>query len=324
MKRIVLSLAVASSLMVQNSSADINDGLVAHYEFEEHQYSLYNQDLSWTDSKIFCEERNSHLATITSENEYNFIIKNILPQSNAEYLWLGGTDEQNEGNWKWITGEKWDYTNWGNNQPDNANNEDYLEIYNYSGHIGYINDIPNNSQNRHHNIICENSKTNLKLNIKKGWNLVAVDANLSSIPNDVKIIWQYSKDNNWSAYSLDENIKTKIQNEGYKLIDTNLSSNDGTWFYTNKDTNISIAKPINDISQKPKYPNIYNSLGWSLKGTNKKYPANVFKCLDGKVDTIWKYKNNDWKLYIPNIDTSLYSSMFNDIEVNEGFWVNCK
>jgi len=36
---------------------------------------------------------------------------------------LGGTDENFEGSWSWVTGEEWDYTNWLAEEPNNTNGE---------------------------------------------------------------------------------------------------------------------------------------------------------------------------------------------------------
>jgi hypothetical protein len=60
MKKIVLSLAVASSLLVVNSFADLNDGLVAHYEFEDNandssgngNNGIENGNISYAEGKI--------------------------------------------------------------------------------------------------------------------------------------------------------------------------------------------------------------------------------------------------------------------------------
>ena len=42
---------------------------------------------------------------------------------------LGATDEVKEGNWVWVSGEPWDYTNWDRGEPNNMDHpENYLEI----------------------------------------------------------------------------------------------------------------------------------------------------------------------------------------------------
>ena len=67
---------------------------------------------------------NGHLATITSQAENDFIIKNIADDN---CWWLGGYQPDDtpismepDGNWHWVTEEKWNYTNWPIDRPDNA------------------------------------------------------------------------------------------------------------------------------------------------------------------------------------------------------------
>jgi|GEM_PF-4091625 len=71
-----------------------------------------------------------HLATITS-NEENDFITSILDKTIT--YWIGAfqrpnSKEPNTG-WRWITREKWNYTNWFAEEPNNTlNNEDRLEL----------------------------------------------------------------------------------------------------------------------------------------------------------------------------------------------------
>lgn len=69
--------------------------------------------------------------TINSSSEQS-LLKSMSLKSRTNY-WIGATDEKKEGKWKWITGEKWSYTAWGKNQPDNSQmstgvDEDYLQV----------------------------------------------------------------------------------------------------------------------------------------------------------------------------------------------------
>ncbi len=67
-----------------------------------------------------------HLATITSQDEQDFIA-GLLDDSGAfGQFWLGG--EQNPlsttipgANWTWVTGETWSYTNWSAGEPNDFN-----------------------------------------------------------------------------------------------------------------------------------------------------------------------------------------------------------
>ena len=60
-----------------------------------------------------------HLATITSQKEQDFIW-NLFKK---ERYYLGGYQtskaDESDGNWAWVTGEEWSYTNWNNGEPSN-------------------------------------------------------------------------------------------------------------------------------------------------------------------------------------------------------------
>jgi len=67
-----------------------------------------------------------HLVTITSPGENDFLRDNL-----SERFWMGLTDEETEGEFKWVTGEDLSlYDNWSTNEPnDYSGNEDWVEMY---------------------------------------------------------------------------------------------------------------------------------------------------------------------------------------------------
>ena len=70
--------------------------------------------------------RGGHLATITSSNEW-YKILGLFPDERSG-AWLGGTDENVEGQWEWITGEQWTINFWRDEEPGHGGpNSDYLE-----------------------------------------------------------------------------------------------------------------------------------------------------------------------------------------------------
>lgn len=82
----------------------------AYYnELNGHWYKMYQEKdiLSWYDAAQKCKELNGYLVTITSLEEQKFI--ESIPLNN-NCIWLGGRTENKE--WKWVTGEKFEYTNW--------------------------------------------------------------------------------------------------------------------------------------------------------------------------------------------------------------------
>jgi len=111
-----------------------------------HYYQRFDQAMSWDEAVLFCKNQGANLVTITSEDENLFVLENFNPAHDglANWCWLGATDRNQEGEWEWITGEKWNYTNWNGGEPSNAtqfdpNGEDYVHIFAYSN--GKWNDV---------------------------------------------------------------------------------------------------------------------------------------------------------------------------------------
>ena len=86
--------------------------------------------LSWNAAKSACEGMGGYLAAITTEYEMQFISGIIPKKTESNHIvWIGGTDQDSEGLWKWVSGENFTYSNWkGKAEPNNWNDEDYLQI----------------------------------------------------------------------------------------------------------------------------------------------------------------------------------------------------
>ena len=95
--------------------------------FDGHHYFLCIQQISWNEAKEFAESVGGHLATITTKEENDWIVKTFPPSYN---YWLGGTDEAKDGEWKWVTGEKWEYSSWNKDEPNNfGGTEQFLSMW---------------------------------------------------------------------------------------------------------------------------------------------------------------------------------------------------
>ena len=104
---------------------------VAVIEFNGHKYMQFDVSVSWSEAKEYCESLGGYLATLTSAEEEAAVVNMVSKQSKKSGYYLGATDAEKEGNWKWITGEEWNYSNWDTNQPSNDGNaENYLAIWN--------------------------------------------------------------------------------------------------------------------------------------------------------------------------------------------------
>jgi hypothetical protein len=75
--------------------------------FAGHTYALIQENLTWHVAKHRCEAMGGHLVCIETPVEDEFIGR----LCNGKFVWLGGTDELVEGEWRWVTGDRMDYMN---------------------------------------------------------------------------------------------------------------------------------------------------------------------------------------------------------------------
>lgn len=135
-------LCTGSLLIASAHAAVINNPTNGHF----YEAVSTPAGISWEDARIAASQRAyqglpGHLVTITSSGETSFIAAQ-LPSAISERYALGGYQipgsPEPAGGWTWVTGEKWDYTDWGQGEPSNGQNkEQYLEYL----PMGHWNDV---------------------------------------------------------------------------------------------------------------------------------------------------------------------------------------
>ena len=88
-----------------------------------HLYQVVEQVYCWDDAKNYCHQLGGYLATITSQSENDFLFTNF---SGSNGYWLGATNKIENGNWSWVTGEFFNYSNWNNDSLVKNENNNYL------------------------------------------------------------------------------------------------------------------------------------------------------------------------------------------------------
>jgi protein disulfide-isomerase len=97
------------------------------------RYRLIEGEYTWHEAKMDAEDRGGHLATVTSPEEWEIICSLFDADFRQITTWLGATDEEEEGVWKWVTGEAWTFEAWNPGEPNNDYDgaEDYLHVWRY-------------------------------------------------------------------------------------------------------------------------------------------------------------------------------------------------
>ncbi|KAK7153565.1 hypothetical protein R3I94_007066 [Phoxinus phoxinus] len=109
--------------------SSINLELIKHRELSESlcvkdRWIYYNSSLyflssekrSWTESRRYCTERGADLIIINNTEEQGFVRK----ISSDVNVWVGVTDRDVEGTWKWVDGSTLNSGFWSSGEPNSA------------------------------------------------------------------------------------------------------------------------------------------------------------------------------------------------------------
>ena len=150
----------AENFVFHNDATSVKSKQI-HYdavEFNGHYYFLYENTnvASYNDALEYCINNGGYLATITSQEENDFVYS-YIKRLGCESAYFGLSNASSEGNWQWCTGENLSYTAWHSGEPNTENsNEDYAMFY-YKYNDGSWNDgdFGESTINGGNSFICE-------------------------------------------------------------------------------------------------------------------------------------------------------------------------
>jgi len=108
------------------------DGLSDANELGFGRYEVVTGSFTWDQARLDAEAKGGHLLTVSNAQEWQMVQDRLGASMPSENYWMGGTSMPTvvnspevvyrvgvhtiifpqQAEWKWVTGEKWDYTNW--------------------------------------------------------------------------------------------------------------------------------------------------------------------------------------------------------------------
>ncbi|KAF4115384.1 hypothetical protein G5714_002873 [Onychostoma macrolepis] len=95
--------------------------------YKRNSYYVSSEWKNWVDSRRDCLQRGADLIIINNKEEQEFITKVI----SGNIVWIGLTDSDNEGVWKWVDGSALTtgFSFWGIGEPNGGRRENCVASY---------------------------------------------------------------------------------------------------------------------------------------------------------------------------------------------------
>ncbi|KAH3858341.1 hypothetical protein DPMN_100964 [Dreissena polymorpha] len=151
-------LTIISDILISKYREDGTNcrllGLSRPVMYEKSEYIVVNTSMNFQDATECCKQMSAHLPEVQDREENDFLWKSF------GYIFLGGTDLEREGLWKWAHSgtsiplrSQAGFQNWRDGEPNNVKgNENCLEL----STSGYWNDLSCGvHMHRHMKVVCE-------------------------------------------------------------------------------------------------------------------------------------------------------------------------
>ena len=108
--------------------------------WEGSKYKLYTERKTWEDAEATCQRNGGHLASVLSDGEQEEVraamgamgaMGSMGAMGEGGWLWVGATDSEEEGVWRWADGSLWGYHNWAEWYGHKGNNSNCVVISMY-------------------------------------------------------------------------------------------------------------------------------------------------------------------------------------------------
>ena len=91
-------------------------------------FQLVEGNFTWDEAKADAEAKGGRLAVLNTQDKYDQMSSYLDSIGSWPSIWVGMTDLEQEGVWKWITGEIVSSDNWRNGEPNGGSSQNYGRV----------------------------------------------------------------------------------------------------------------------------------------------------------------------------------------------------
>merc|ERR1712107_238674 len=285
--------------VVSGNNRCANSGCGNDWEpYDDHCYYWSNNTKTWDEAEAFCQEENGHLASITSNAINQYVVEGMNSRG-LRNTWMGGTDIDEEGTWKWRDGSPFIFTFWHSGEPNNqGGNQHCLNQWKHPLSIGQGIKWDDQRCSDSLTFLCSKKKS-AGTNCNESTDCYHKDLKVKRYDGCVSTTASGNSCQAWASTVPHNHKYTHLSLEGnYCRTDDHT----GPWCYTTdpnkrwEDCLVPICNEGCTIEQATDY------FGWDLEGGSKiKVTANIQECADYSASTpgsrFWTWSKTTKKCY---------------------------
>ncbi|XP_013889808.1 galactose-specific lectin nattectin [Austrofundulus limnaeus] len=102
--------------------------------YDQQCYLFTRHETTWNNAEEACSLYDAHLTSIQGPDQYAFLRRLIVETTGTNTTtWVGGTNLHDHGEWSWVDGTPFTFTNWGPGEPNNAGGNEHCMDINLRG-----------------------------------------------------------------------------------------------------------------------------------------------------------------------------------------------
>jgi len=100
---------------------------ITRAEYEGHTYAVLASPATWADAREVCRSMGGDLVSLEDRSEMIFVAE-LAEAVDVDRIWVGVSDEEDEGVWEWADGSAAQFTSWHHGEPNGGRQENAVEM----------------------------------------------------------------------------------------------------------------------------------------------------------------------------------------------------